>query len=245
MNKTILVFSILILLLTACGTPASGSSDQPAVDGTPQPGIAVIPNEGTAQAGGFPRDIPPALKLALGTFKLDETDYAVDAEQAKQLLPLWKAARSLGESDTTAVEEIDALLKQIESTMTPEQMQAIDGMGLTFEDMRAILQGLGIEIGPGGRFGDLDPEARATAQAAIQSGQAPPGGFEGGGFSAGGPPGGGPGGGGPPGGGFMEGASPEVRQTAMAERGVPRGASLGLNSDLLDALIEFLQAKAQ
>ena len=64
-------------------------------------------------------------------------------------------------------------------------------------------------------------------QAARESGQGPPEGME---F-----PGGRPGG--------EVGLSQEVRQTAMAERGGIAGANLGLNSALLDAVIEFLESK--
>ncbi len=216
----ILVVSAL-LILTACG-------------GVPQ--VATAP--GAAQTPGVPRDLPLAMQLALGTFKLEGTDYPVSAEQATSLLPLWKAARSLSQSETAAAEEIQALVKQIQQTMTPEQLQAIEAMSLSFQDVASLSQELGLEIG-GGRFGgDVDPSVQATRQAARQSGQAPPGGF------GGGPGGGFPGGGGGPGGPGGD-LSPEARQTAIAERGGFQRAGLGVPQQLLDALIEFLQAKVQ
>ena len=183
--------------------------------------------------------MPPVFQLTLGTLKLEDTDYAIDAEQAQELLPLWKAARSLSESETTAAEEIEAVIKQINNTMTEEQLDEINAMQLSFEAMRSIAQEFGFEFGPGGgRFENLTPEQQATIEAARESGQFPGPGGLGLGF-----PGGGPGGG--PDGGFGAGLSPEARQTAIAERGGARGATFGLNPFLIEAIIEFLEGKVQ
>jgi len=172
----------------------------------------------------------------MGAFQLENTDYPIDAEQAAALLPLWKATRSLSQSETAATQEVEAILGQIEDTMTPEQLNAIQAMGLTFEDMNALYEELGLETGFAGRFGgQITDEMRATMEAARASGEAPPGG------GGGGIPGAGGGGGG---GGFG-GLSPEARETAIAERGGVRGANLGVNPALLDAIIEFLENKAQ
>ena len=157
------------------------------------------------------------------------------------LLPLWKAARSLSQSETAATEELQAVIKQIEDTMTAEQLAALADTSLSFEDMGAIAEEFGLEFG-GGQFGDISPEMQATMQAARESGQFPPDGFGGAGpgFGGAGPGGGaGPDGGLGPGGGL----SPEQRQTAIAERGGFRRANLGIPAPLLDAVIEFLEAK--
>ena len=53
---------------------------------------------------------------------------------------------------------------------------------------------------------------------------------------------GGPGG---PGGEFAAGMDPSAMETAVAENGGLRGARLGLNSELLDAIIAFLEGKLQ
>jgi hypothetical protein len=225
MKKTILIFTSFLLVSTNGNTNADSSN-------------------GDASNPGF--DLPLGTKLILGTVKLDETDYAVDADQASQLLPLWKALRSLGESDTAAQAEIDAVISQIEDTMTSEQMKAIEAMGLTMQDFASVAQTLGIETGFGaGSFGEVNPEMRATAQAMRESGDfpAPPDGA-----IIVGPGGDGTGGGFGPGGGQGFGGqdlSPEARQTAIAERSGTRGASLGMNTALLDAIIEFLTAKTQ
>lgn len=267
MNNKFLLISILLLVLglAACDSTAadlsgqvSGTADKAQADSNPQTmGEAqekqdvgssaeqqasdvagTQPEDQTTPEPGFNREMPQAMTLALGTFKLEESGYPVNADQAAEMLVLWKAVRSLSESDTTAVEEMDALFNQIQAVFSPEQLAEIEEMEISFQDMRAVAEQMGIELGfGGGRFGDLTPEQQATIEAARESGQFPRGGF-GGGF-----PGGGPGGGfgsGPGGAGL----SPEQRETAIAERGGFPRISLGLPQLLLEALIEFLEGKA-
>ncbi len=174
--------------------------------------------------------LPPEAALMLGTVKLDETEYAIDATQAAELLPLWKALRSLSESETAASAEVEALINQINATMTSEQLDAIAAMELSMQDFGAVAEILGIEAGfSGGQMGEITPEMQATAQAMRESGQRP----EGGGF---------PGGGQGRGGAEMD---PDARATAIAERGGTRGARLTLNTNFLNGLITFLEAKIQ
>ena len=232
MKKIILPLTLLVLMfaLVACsGSSATSTAENTAgtTNGTPN--------------GDRQFNLPTDMKLLLGTVKLDETDYAVDAEQASQLLPLWKALRSLSESDTTAQVELDALITQLEETMTPEQINAIDNMNLTMQDMAGVMETLGIDTSNfGSRFGTgtITPEMQATMEAARANGNFPRGG-PGGDF-----PGGGPGGGQGFGGGFG-GAEmdPSARETAVAERGGTRGTGIGVNTNLLDAIIQFLETK--
>lgn len=231
MKKTIfsLILLVLIFMLAACnGSTAETPSES--ANGT-------VSAEGDRQF-----NLPTEMKLMLGTVKLDETEYAVDAEQASQLLPLWKALRSLSESDTVAQVEMDALVTQLEETMTAEQSEAIEAMDLSMQDMNSVMEALGIESNFGS-FGEANEEMRATMEAARESGEFPAGG-PGGGMGAGGGmgPGGGMGAGGEFGGAEMD---PAARETAMAERGGVRGAGVGINTAFLDALIEFLEAKIQ
>jgi hypothetical protein len=108
-------------------------------------------------------------QLVLGTLRLEETESAVTPEQAAALLPLWQALRG----GVTAPAEVNAVLKQVEGTMTAEQLAAIAAMQLTREDMQAWLeeQGLGVGSFPGA---DQDPDARATRQAEFGGGEMPP-----------------------------------------------------------------------
>ncbi|MBL7163788.1 MAG: hypothetical protein ISS57_14400 [Anaerolineales bacterium] len=211
MNKNILTLTIIsfVLILTACGntTPEAGESSEPEIQDF---------------------SMPLEMQLMIGTVNLDETDFAIDAAQAAELLPYWKALRSLSESETAASEEIEAVVNQIQASMNSEQIETIKAMGLSMGDLSDLREALGIE-GGFGSFGDLSPEMGATMEAARESGQGPGGGI--------------PGAGQEPGGGQE--ISPEARQTAIAERGGGRGAGIGLNTAFLNGIIEFLEAKTQ
>jgi len=80
-----------------------------------------------------------------GTFRLESTEQAVTAEQAKELLPLWKAYRSLSGSSSSSTVELQALVKQIQGTMAEEQVTAIAAMGLTAEDLNTVAQEQGVD----------------------------------------------------------------------------------------------------
>jgi len=236
--KTFLIL-LVIVFLTACRggnqTTATSALEAAAVQSTPVPGVnGNMPLEG---------------KLAVGTLLLEDTDLAIDAGEAAQLLPLWKAVRSLSSSDTAAQEEIQALYDQIQETMTDEQLGAIEAMEITAETMASLREELGIEAdafaGRGAGLENLSEEQRAAMIERFQS-QNP--GFE---PPAGGPGGGlGPGAGAPPdGGGFPGGAIPEAGgfqgtpdPTRMASRAGRAG--MGMNTLFLDPLIELLQERA-
>lgn len=113
-------------------------------------------------------------QLALGIIRLDQTDLAPTVEQAQSLVTLWQALRSLQLSGNASEAETSALLAQIESTLTEQQLQAIAEMQLTFIDMQEWAAASGIQLGvnggiPGqnqGQGQSMSPEARATKQAA-------------------------------------------------------------------------------
>jgi hypothetical protein len=196
MTRTITIGILLMLLvtLTACGGGAATLTE--------------------------PTALPQSIQLSMGTLKLEETPQAVTAEQAQELLPLWQMLRTLQQSDTAAQAEIEAVLNQIQGTMTPEQRAAIKEMDLTLVSMRTMAQELGLGMGRG-------------------EGEGSSGGQEGG-FRP--PEGMGPGGGMFPGGGMPGGGtdlSPEEQATAMAER-----MSSGFGTALMDRLIELLESRA-
>jgi len=228
MKKTTLtsLSLLLVLILAACGgnSPERNSN----------------PDNTDPTTMNF--EMPVEMKLMLGTVKLDETEFAIDPEQASDLLPLWKTLRSLSSSETAAQAEVDAVISAIQEAMTTEQMAAIEAMGLTMKDFTGVAETLGLETGFGGRFGEITPEMQATMEAARESGEFPSEGFEGGFVFGGGQ---GPGGGQGRGGGFggEPGFSPEMRETAIAERGDTFGRGFGINTALLDGIIAFLEAK--
>lgn len=222
MKKTLLILVLVFVMVffSACSSaPAdtSTSATQPAaaVSGTPALGAQTALSEN--------------LTLLVGTLELDGTSSSVDAEQAAELLPLWKALRTLSQSESTAIEELEAVLAQIRETMTDEQVEAIAAMQLTRADMAALMQEYGLSSGIGAGEGP-SPERQATAQALRDSGQMPAGG----GFFGG--QGGGPG----SGEGLGEGALPPG--TTGADSTTARTwAAQGFNSPLYDVVIEYLE----
>lgn len=239
MKKTMLlpVVIALALLLSACGQSNTQTEDISAVVDNGSSPAAGVP-QGTLEPGSFPFEMPLQTLLLMGTFKLEDTSLAVNADQAKELLPLWQVLKGLLESDTAAREEIDALVNQIAETMTSEQMQAVKEMGLSMQDLFALNQELGLNQG--------FPQAAGDQKSGDGTGsfQPPEGGPEGM------PQGMGPGGGMGGGPGFAQGLSPEemesLRATREAEGG---GAGMGmrgggmLNVSLIEAVIELLQSK--
>ena len=130
--------------------------------------------------------LPAASQLALGTMLLDGTAIAVTPDQARALLPLWQALRG---GSLQGQVEVNAVLGQVERTMTAEQLSAIAAMQLTRDRLLAWAQerGIGLPQSPGGTPGvpagggsGEAPEARQTMraqwQATARAGGAPFGG---------------------------------------------------------------------
>ena len=217
----LLVLVLMAAIISACSSaPAatSTSATQPAA------ALSCTPVPVTQTA------LSENLTLRVGTLELDGTSSSVDAEQAAELLPLWKALRTLSQSESTAIEELEAVLDQISETMTEEQLAAISAMQLTREDMAALMQEYGLSSGIGTGEGP-SPERQATAQALRDSGQMPAGG----GFFGG--QGGGPG----AGQGLGEGALPPGT-TGTDSATTRTRAAQGFNSPLYDVVIEYLES---
>jgi len=165
--KRILIFTLLLsaLFIASCGTNAAASTTSDVYTSSNLP-------------ADYENALPVRNQLAIGTMKLDGTAQAVTPDQAKKLLPLYQALRGTTTSGGGSQEEITALLTQIESTMTVEQISLIGEMKLTFTDMQTWSTENGISLGqnsgqPGSGMG-LSPEARATKQAAEgMTGQTP------------------------------------------------------------------------
>lgn len=203
--RPLATLTVLLLTLTACGASST----------TPQAGPA-----------NQDQTLPIATQLIIGTFKLEGTDLAVTAEQAKELLPLWQVYQDLLTSDTAAQEEIDALVEQVQETMAAEQLQAITDMNLTQRDVRSVMQE---------RMG-------VSQRSNVSSGDGNTG-FPGGGF--GGPPDGfvPPDGGRVPGGFGGEGF--QQRNTTQGDTDPQtRPSQMNVGPLLLDPLIELLKQKA-
>jgi len=217
MKRVTMVLSglILILLLAACGSNGEES--------------------GPAEQGGLNENYTDALsvsaQLALGTLQLEETDLAVDETQAAELLPLWQAYQSLSVSDKAAEAEVEAVLNQIQDSMTAGQIKAIAAMELTAEDATTLMQEMGDELGRGSKFGSQG------------GGDETGGGIPGSGGFPGGGVGGRPGGGMP--GGDLGQPDADARATRIAEMGGETDdvRNTFMNRGLVNALIRSLQVK--
>jgi len=219
MKKTIFLTLILILFLTACGSKSQPTSETNADTG-------LDPNA---------RDLHLSTKLAIGTLKLEGTENAVAPDQAADLLPLWQVFTNLSSSDSAAPEEITAITEQIQETMTPAQLQAIEDMNLTGQDIFATMQELGIADAP-----QVNASGTPQAGGGFGGGQRPEGDFPGGGAPGGGPPDGGPGG------GFGgQNLSPDQIATVQARRAENGGGGFGnrMITPLVEAVIKLLESK--
>ena len=220
MKKIILPIALLVTLafvVTACGNSTGGNSNNQGGQG----------QNASGQGQGNNRPISPQLQLIVGTFKLEGTPQAVNAQQAAKLIPLWQLYGQLETSSSSAPEEVTAAFDQIKSTMTTDQINAINAMNLTNQEAFAFMQQQGI-IQAGGFGFNGTPQANRTPRAGG-------GGFPGGG-GFGGPGGGGPGGGG-------QGLNPSQIATAQARRAQGGGNRSRIPQALLDALIKMLQSK--
>ena len=152
------------LLLAGCGS--TGEAEEPVVVAEAAESTLDVSYEGALALRN---------QLALGTLLLEEVDRPVTAEQVDELLLLWQALRGTMDSGASAQAEVDALLAQIESAMSDEQLAAIVSMQLTQADLQSWAQSQGLStgegLGPGGGSGQpgsgqsLSPEERATRQA--------------------------------------------------------------------------------
>ena len=207
MNKTLfLTLTLFTLILTACASNSLTAASGPGG------------NSSTVE-------LPAQTKLILGTINLEETDNAVTAEQAKELLPLFYVLQDLNESDTAAQEEIDGLVNQIQETMTSDQIQAIADMNLTRQDMFALVQG---------NNGAPRSSQTGSTSSAVGGGAGGPPDIPAGGFPGGSQ-------GGIPNGGF----SSTGATSANSDTNAMPAMNTSTPSALFDAVIELLQKKVQ
>ncbi len=230
---SLILLVILAIILTACATPAGAATQANPTQAN-----------GSANANNANNNAPLSLasQLALGTLKLKETSYPVTTDQAAALLPLWEGLRSLSSSTSFSQLEYDALVKQIQETMGPEQVQAITDMKLTQADIGKTMQALGLGNGFGGANANGTPVARTPGARTGGTGGGTNGGGRGGGFGGGDFPGGGFGGfpGGAAGGGRQGGAisTPATQATVIARQAQRANQA---NPFLASAVITFLQ----
>jgi len=175
------------------------SADQPATQATATPEPQAAGDDATMLSDVLTEDHADALsarnQLALGTLRLAETEEAVTAAQAQELVFYWQALKALGADTTAAAEETTAVQNQIFETMTVAQLARIRSMALANVDLAAFYAEMGIEMaalnpddadaepkGNGGGMSGLTPEEREAAKATATALGTPTG--EGGGSGA-------------------------------------------------------------
>jgi hypothetical protein len=182
--KRIFFLTILILALLLSGC----SSDEPAAfdEEAPIEGVSVqdsTDNISTLESylnTGYENATSPYNQLSLGTLKLAETDQFITVEQAKSLLLLWQASKSLESNTNMAAQEVTAVQAQIVATMTRAQLDTIASMQLTTDDLAAFYEAHGISMpnpddensaqrGNGMGGGDFTPEERESLRATRQA----------------------------------------------------------------------------
>jgi len=146
MNKNMLfIFSMIaILFLAACSpvqfsdypgtqtdTSSNSSKDTPLADQTASP----------VQGNNF---LSPEMKLLIGTIRLEGTKLEITPAQAKELFPLWVKMESTFADEISTSDDVKVITLQIQLTMTKDQLQAINDMNLTEQDLIALLQKLNI-----------------------------------------------------------------------------------------------------
>ena len=214
MNKLFsFVFSLLILILAACGTSNTAQI-------------------GSRQASD---DLPIGAQLVVGTLQLKDTDQAVTSEQAQELLPMWQVYQDISSSSTAAQAEVDGLIEQIQETMSEGQMQATTAMNLTQQDVFAAIQAQNITASGGG--GGQSSNS-SNVSFIPPDGDMPGGGPPDAGMGSGAPPDGGMG---DMAGMAGAGSSTSTAQNKEAEAGPGLGSSAGVPTVLIDALIQYLE----
>jgi hypothetical protein len=241
--KRIGLLLVVVVLLAACGSNAgslTSAADQGQVaDSQASSGGSGDNNQQEQSRPELRSDfadnaLTPALQLVVGSMKLDQTDFALQPDLASSLIPYWKLYKNLLDSDTTAPEELDALLEDIQGLMTSEQIDYIATLKLTQEDLMTMVNDLGI-------FEDL---RQGFSQQGGGEGFNPPQGGMPEGFRPGDGPGAGQGQGGGPG---AEGMDPELMATMQARReemGSSGSAGIGFSrftTALIDSLISQLE----
>ncbi len=117
-------------------------------------------------------------QLAYGTLKLADTSFAVSADQAQDLLPLWQAIVSLSGDANSVDEELLAVQDQIIQTLSVEQIQFIAEMQITNAELSAFYAEQGVVLptpapdvtkvpGQNGSLSQEQKEATKTAAEAL------------------------------------------------------------------------------
>jgi hypothetical protein len=205
MKKWIFITIIvsLVLALTACGSAQSANAAAKA--------SATLSLEG---------------QLLVGTFKLENTSLAITSGQASTLLPLWETLQSLASSNTAASQEVDAVVSQIQSSMSSQQISSITAMKLTRQDLAAAAIDTGTASTTASSANTVKTSA-AQLQTGAPAGGNPPGDM----------------GGGIPAASDVQSASQTQTGTSQAVTTQSAGTTDQVSAAMIKALVALLQKK--
>ena len=185
MKRLFITLTLLALFLTACGAAAP---TEPVVSAQDATAIAqLVSTQLAQQTESAPTQIPStqarasasisalntnytdavsvAEQLLTGTFLLADTNLSLTGEQKAQLITLWTSLKEAVQN-SAAQEQTDAILQQIESTLTAEQVKAIADFKITRQSMMSVLQDKGVTMGgPQGNGNGTPPQMDGTPRA--------------------------------------------------------------------------------
>ncbi len=226
-KKLVLLLSIIaILTVSACNAvgTTNGNATQTTTAGSDQ--------------------LPTLSKLVVGTYKLIDSSTPVTQTQAKELVILWKAYKELQTRDTKAQQEVTDLLSQINSSLSTDQIAAIDGMNLSARDVMSLVQELGVSAST--TTTKTGSSSSSSSSGSSRSSGGATGGFPGGGMPPDMAAGGGPGLDGGFGAGGSTSATPSAstRATMQARRADSGAQTATMALLLIDPLITKLESIA-
>lgn len=132
-----IVLVLMLLVLSAC----SGNSTEATATNSATPGTT------PSDANVSDIEMNETSQLILGTLLLDETEDQVTVEQAQTMLSLWQLYQTMASEDTTASEELDAIIQQVKKTFTDEQLAAMETFD--YNNWMQIMADLGLQTSYG------------------------------------------------------------------------------------------------
>jgi hypothetical protein len=246
MNKRqILAFLVLVLVISLAACTANPGTQVSQGNGQPDTISTTLETSENQASSTTPTSVSnlSTEQLAMGILELNDTPQEVTADQSKKLLSLWQQVQTLNSDESATSDQFQVIYEEIQNNLTPEQVSAIQRMDLNMNDLQILISKLGISITPaaGQAGGPVQPQGTPPAMMGTPDPNAAVGNS-----SQPNPQGtpaaqGGPGGNGNPG----PAGTPPVERTQGVTGGVgTRLQSNGPNPMLLEAVIQYLQTKA-
>jgi hypothetical protein len=222
MNSKIrnLLLSSILVILAGCSVSAGQVPAAPAS------------TKNTSTSNTSTSGLSLTMKTGLGILELEGDALAVDAIQAKELLPLWQALQNLSSDSNTTPEEIASLNDQIKETLSADQLKAIDKMSWDEQELSALTKKYALAAET--TSGQNDQRSQKSSSSGAMIGGGMPGGDGAPPQDAGGAV-------------LMTGANTSTSATTTSHAAIPgqteRVSAGGMNLKVAPAVIQLLQAK--